>query len=452
MLRRHFFFFIILSILLFEYIENFITLLIWNLFMVQIKKVVGREVLDSRGNPTVEVDVLGNDFWGRAIVPSGASTGIHEALELRDNTKRFLKKGVSKAVNNVNTIISKKLKGFDINQQRTIDDALIALDGTRNKKNLGANAVLGTSMAVARGSACAQGRNLYESLSKKLKFKPLLPVPFANIINGGVHAGNKLALQEFMIVPTGAKTFTDATRIVAETYHILKDVIIKKYGKNAANVGDEGGFAPPISSGEEALELITNAIDKAGYSKQLKIAMDAAASEFYTNKNYFLESTKKIDSNKLADYYHKIIGDYPIISLEDPFDQDDFESWKSFTKDTKIQVVGDDLTTTNPEMVAHCVKEKLCNALLLKVNQIGTLSEATNAAKLSYKNNWNVMVSHRSGESEDTFIADLSVGLASGQIKLGAPCRGERTAKYNQLMRIEEELGKKARFAKNLKR
>lgn len=418
--------------------------------MSRIKDVFAREVLDSRGNPTIEVDLLTEDkCWGRAIVPSGASTGAYEALELRDNdAKRYLGKGVQKAIYNVNTLIRPAIKKMDVRDQALIDQTLIELDGTEAKTKLGANAILGVSMAVARASAMSKGQNLYHSLNGLTKQKMSMPIPFSNVINGGAHAGNSLAIQEFMIVPVKAKNFADATRMVSETYHNLKSVIKDKYGKNATNVGDEGGFAPPLQTPEEALDLITSAIQKAGYTDKIKIALDAAASEFKKENVYAVSKDKNLNSFELAKYYQTLISKYDIISVEDGFDQDDFEGWANFTKNVNIQVVGDDLLVTNPQRIKTAINQKLCNALLLKINQIGTITEALDAARLAYKAKWKVMVSHRSGESEDPFIADLSVALGSGQIKLGAPCRTDRTAKYNQLIRIEEELGRRAKLQK----
>ena len=397
---------------------------------MKITNIIGRQVLDSRGNPTIEVDLYSGKVYGRAIVPSGASTGVHEALELRDNGKSFFGKSVHNAVRNVN-ILKKHLIGIKLNQEK-LDNLMLSLDGTSNKSKFGANTILGISMAFARCQASVEKKLLFQVLGNK----KVMPIPFANIINGGKHAAGKLAMQEFMIVPKKAKSFTQATEQVSETYHLLKNEISKKYGKSATHVGDEGGFAPPLKNAEEALNLIQKAIDKSGY--KLSIAMDAAASEFYKKGKYNVGKT--LSKDELVDYYLRLIKKYKIISLEDPFDQDDYEPWKELTKKSKIQIVGDDLLVTNKDRITMALKNKLCNSLLLKVNQIGTVTEAIQSAKLSMKNKWNVMVSHRSGETEDTFISDLSIALGCGQIKLGAPCRGERTAKYNQLLRIEESL------------
>ncbi len=408
-----------------------------------ITNIHARQVLDSRGNPTIEVEVHSGKHMGKAIVPSGASTGIHEALELRDGGKKYMGKGVLKAVHNVNAILKRKLKNKRFTQKE-LDNFMIRLDGTKNKSKLGANAMLGVSMSFARCDACKQGRWLYEVLGTKR----VMPVPFCNIINGGKHAAGKLAMQEFMIAPVKAKSFAEATRMSSEIYHILKKVIAKKYGKNAVHVGDEGGFAPPVKDAYQALNLITKALDLSGYSRKVKIAMDPAASEFY--KNGYYDIGKKLNSEKMAEHYYDLMAKYPIVSLEDPFDQDDFISWKDMMKrgPKYTQIVGDDLLVTNIERIKMAKKEKLCNALLLKVNQIGTLTEAITAAKYAMKNKWHVMVSHRSGETEDPFIADLAVALGCGQIKLGAPCRSDRTSKYNQLLRIEEKIGKRVKYGR----
>jgi len=415
----------------------------------KILNVKAREVLDSRGNPTVEADVTTSKAIGRAIVSSGASTGSYEALELRDKEKRYLGKGVLKAVSNVNEKIGPRILGMSCRKQKAIDHLMINLDGTANKSGLGANAILSVSMACSRAASLAARQPLYKYLKGVAKGKGLsdefiLPIPFSNVINGGRHAGSALKIQEFMIVPVGAKSFREATEMVAETYHNLKKQLEQKFGKSAVNVGDEGGFAPPMNTAEEALAALEKAIDDSGYTGKVKIAIDSAASEFFSEGKYNLE--KPYSADELIDYYMQLADSYPIVSFEDPFDQDDFLSFRKLTArisakyGDKIQIVGDDLLATNVKRIKTAIRRKACTALLLKVNQIGTLTEAINAAKLAMKNNWRVMVSHRSGESEDTFIADLSVALACGQIKLGAPCRTERTAKFNQLMRIEEEL------------
>ncbi|MGV8150645.1 MAG: phosphopyruvate hydratase [Candidatus Woesearchaeota archaeon] len=412
---------------------------------MKITKLFARQVLDSRGNPTIEVEAYFNNYVGRAIVPSGASTGKYEALELRDNKRDYLGKGVLRAVDNVNNIIAKKLVGMEFLDQRAVDEFLITLDGTSNKSKLGANAILGVSMAVCRLASIVKQTPLYNyvgEISKIDNKKYVIPTPFANVINGGKHAGSSLKMQEFMIAPIGARTFKDAARMTAETYHILKGLVQDKYGKGATNVGDEGGFAPQLTTPEQALDLITEAIKKAGYRGKVKIAMDAAASEFYDMNTKAYVMDKSYTKDEMIEYYMRLIKTYDIYSIEDPFDQDDFESFKKLTllaKKYKIQIIGDDLLVTNKARIQMAINANLCNALLLKVNQIGTVTEAIDSAKLAMSAGWRVMVSHRSGETEDTFIADLAVGLGCGHIKLGAPCRSERVAKYNQLLRLEEE-------------
>ncbi len=407
----------------------------------EIKDIIAREVIDSRGNPTVEVEVLtkGNGY-GRAIVPSGASTGTHEALELRDREKRFGGKGVLMAVENINSIIKPELIGYDSRMQREIDYIMIELDGTPNKSKLGANAILAVSLAVAKAAASTAKLPLYKYLGGINSY--ILPVPLMNIINGGKHAGNDLAIQEFMIMPVGASSISEAIRIGVEVYHTLKNVIIDKYGKGAINVGDEGGFAPPLKKSDEALDLLVESVKKSGYEDKVVFALDAAATEFYNKEEgvYYIDG-KKLSREELLEYYKDLVNRYPIVSIEDPFHEEDFEGFAIITKELDIQIVGDDLFVTNVERLKEGIKRKAANALLLKVNQIGTLSEAIDAANLAFRNGYGVIVSHRSGETEDTTIADLSVALNSGQIKTGAHARGERTAKYNQLIRIEEELG-----------
>ncbi|THF99283.1 hypothetical protein TEA_028164 [Camellia sinensis var. sinensis] len=455
--------------------------------MVTIKAVKARQIFDSRGNPTVEVDVICDDgTFARAAVPSGASTGVYEALELRDGGSDYLGKGVLKAVNNVNSIIGPALIGKDPTEQTKIDNFMVQeLDGTVNewgwcKQKLGANAILAVSLAVCKAGAMVNKIPLYKHIANLAGNKTLvLPVPAFNVINGGSHAGNKLAMQEFMILPVGASSFTEAMKMGVEVYHHLKAVIKKKYGQDATNVGDEGGFAPNI---------------------QVVIGMDVAASEFYDGKDktYDLnfkeennDGSQKISGDSLKNVYKSFVAEYPIVSIEDPFDQDDWEHYAKLTSEIgeQVQIVGDDLLVTNPKRVEKAIKEKDCNALLLKfqpsgellvsrvmlfmshnavdkklalvnhgqpnvftfmvsqVNQIGSVTESIEAVKMSKRAGWGIMASHRSGETEDTFIADLSVGLATGQIKTGAPCRSERLAKYNQLLRIEEELGSAAIYA-----
>jgi len=423
-----------------------------------IKKIHARQIYDSRGNPTVEVDLYTDKGLFRSAVPSGASTGIHEALELRDNDKNVHHgKGVLKAVSNINDIVAKQLiaKNFDVTKQREIDQFLLNLDGTENKGKLGANAILGVSLCICRAGAAEKNMPLYKYIAELAGNKQIiLPTPAFNVINGGSHAGNKLAMQEFMILPTGATSFNEAMRMGSEIYHHLKKVIQAKFGLDATAVGDEGGFAPNIQSNKEALELIKAAIEKAGYNGKIEIGMDVAASEFFKEGKYDLdfknpESNKNdwLTPDKLCELYKSFLKDYPITSIEDPFDQDDWTAWTALTGAVSAQVVGDDLTVTNPKRIQTAVEKKACNCLLLKVNQIGSITEAIDAHLLAKKNGWGTMVSHRSGETEDTFIADLVVGLSTGQIKTGAPCRSERLAKYNQILRIEEELGSGAKYA-----
>jgi len=426
-----------------------------------ITKIHARSVYDSRGNPTVEVDIVTETGLHRAIVPSGASTGSHEACELRDGDKsKWGGKGVTKAVGNVNDIIAPALikEGLDVKDQSSVDNFLNKLDGTTNKTKLGANAILGVSMAVAKAAAAEKGVPLYAHISDLAGTKKpyVLPVPFMNVLNGGSHAGGRLAFQEFMIVPSEAPTFTEAMRQGAEVYQLLKGLAKKKYGQSAGNVGDEGGVAPDIQTPEEALDLITAAIEAAGYTGKVKIAMDVASSEFYKveEKKYDLDfknpdsdPTKWLTYEQLADLYKSLATKYPIVSIEDPFAEDDWEAWSYFFKTSDFQIVGDDLTVTNPTFIKKAIELKSCNALLLKVNQIGTITEAIQAAKDAFGAGWGVMVSHRSGETEDVTIADIVVGLRAGQIKTGAPARSERLAKLNQILRIEEELGDAAVYA-----
>lgn len=394
----------------------------------------------------------------RAAVPSGASTGIYEALELRDkDPSRYLGKGVLKAINNINEIIGPALiaKNIDVTKQSDVDKIMLDMDGTENKSKLGANAILGVSLAVCKAGAAQKGVPLYRHIADLAgNSDVILPCPAFNVINGGTHAGNKLAMQEFMILPTGAGSFREAMQMGAEVYHSLKSVIKKRYGQDATNVGDEGGFAPNIQENQEGLDLLQAAIEKAGYTGRVQIGMDCAASEFYKDGKYDLDfKSSKPDPSRcmtgaqLTELYKSFIANYPIVSIEDAFDQDDWDNWVLLTSSTDIQIVGDDLLVTNPKRIKTAIEKKACNALLLKVNQIGSVTESIEACKLSQANGWGVMVSHRSGETEDTFIADLVVGLCTGQIKTGAPCRSERLAKYNQLLRIEEELGDKAKFA-----
>lgn len=418
--------------------------------MTMIVDVHGREVLDSRGNPTVEVEVLlESGAEGTAIVPSGASTGTREAVELRDgDPKRFMGKGVTKAVRNVNRVIAPKLIGYDATEQVLVDRMLIDLDGTGNKGKLGANAILGASIAVARAAAEACGLPLYRYLGGVGACT--LPVPMMNILNGGSHADNNMDIQEFMVMPVGAKSFSEALRMGVETFHNLKKVL-KGKGLNT-NVGDEGGFAPQLRSNAEAIEVILEAIGKAGYrpGRDLCIALDSAASEFGEKGKYvFRKSDKsKRDSAQLVRFYEDLCRQYPIVSIEDGFSEDDWEGWKMFTDalGKKIQIVGDDIFVTNPAILRKGIAKGVANSVLIKLNQIGTVTETIEAIEMAKRAGWTAVVSHRSGETEDSTIADLVVGLSTGQIKTGSASRTDRIAKYNQLLRIEEELGPAARF------
>lgn len=423
--------------------------------MSKIIEVLGREVLDSRGNPTVEVDVvLESGAFGRAAVPSGASTGEHEAVELRDgDSKRYLGKGVLKAVQNVNDILARAVIGMEAVEQRLIDEKMIAVDGTPTKAKLGANAILGVSLATAKAAAMDFDLTLYEYLGGDEA--TLLPVPMMNILNGGSHADNNVDFQEFMIFPVGAESFAEALQMGVETFHHLKSVL-KKRGLNTA-VGDEGGFAPNLRSNEEAIEVILAAIDKTGYKlgDQLAIAMDPASSEFYDKKSglYILASEgKKLTSEEMVDFYADWVKKYPILSLEDGLDENDWDGWVKLyaTLGNKIQLVGDDLTVTNPIRLKKAIELKAMNSILIKLNQIGTLTETMDTIKLAHENGMTCVVSHRSGETEDTTIADFTVAMQTGQIKSGSASRTDRIAKYNQLLRIEEELGDEATFAGRL--
>ncbi|CAM9384576.1 unnamed protein product [Ascophyllum nodosum] len=431
--------------------------------MSAITGIKGRYIIDSRGNPTVEVDVTTKEGLFRASVPSGASTGVYEAVELRDGGSLYMGKGVSKAVDNVNKTIAPALTGMDTTDQDGIDAKMIELDGTDNKSNLGANAILGVSLAVSKAGAGAKGVPLYQHYADLAGNSDLvLPVPSFNVINGGEHAGNKLAFQEFMILPTGAETFSESMSMGCEVYHHLKAVIKDKYGQDACNVGDEGGFAPNIQSSIEGIELLMAAIKKAGYDEKVVVGMDVASSEFLMpDGRYDLDfknpgGDQQLTGEELGQFYKDLSSKYPIVSIEDPFDQDDWANYSPFTADIgeSVQVVGDDLLVTNPVRITEAGEKKACNALLLKVNQIGSVTESIKAVKMSKQLGWGVMTSHRSGETEDNYIADIAVGLCTGQIKTGAPCRSERLAKYNQaskqgniLLRIEEELGSKAVYA-----
>jgi enolase len=415
-----------------------------------IKSVHAREILDSRGNPTVEVEVeLDDKTVGRAAVPSGASTGAFEAAELRDGGSRYLGKGVQTAVNNVNNKIAPVVIGLNAQAQRDLDVKMIELDGSKNKSNLGANAILGVSLATARAVALSKNQSLFKYLGGQEA--KTLPVPMMNILNGGAHADTNVDIQEFMIAPIGAENFKESIRWGAEIYHSLKSVLKKK--GLATSIGDEGGFAPNLESNRAALDLILVAIESAGFKagSQIALAMDVAATEFFADGKYKFEG-KQLTSDQMIDYYSELVQSYPLVSIEDPLDEDDWSGWAKLTANLgeKIQIVGDDLFVTNPERLQRGIDSKTANALLVKVNQIGSLTETIDAVNLAHKNNYKSMMSHRSGETEDTTIADLAVALNCGQIKTGAPARSERVAKYNQLLRIEEELGSTAVYAGRL--
>jgi len=419
--------------------------------MFEIKKVHARQIMDSRGNPTIECDIeLSGGAMGRAAVPSGASTGSHEALELRDGGKAYMGKGVMKAVNNVNKIIARAVIGMDARKQSDLDKKMIKLDGTPNKAKLGANAILAVSMAAANAAAKQKGVSLYEYFAgiygtKSKTYK--MPRPMINILNGGAHADNGLDAQEFMIIPTAAKTESDAIKMGSEVFHHLKSIL--KKGGNATGVGDEGGFAPNFNSTREALDTIVAAVAAAGYrvGKDIAFGMDVAASEFYKNGKYEFEG-KKLSSADMIAFYEKLVKDYPIISIEDGLAEDDWDGWKQLTKKLgkKIQLVGDDLFVTNPERLKRGIKEGIANAILIKVNQIGTMTETLETIRMAADAKYGVVISHRSGETEDTTIADLAVATNAGQIKTGSMSRTDRMCKYNQLLRIEEELGRRAKY------
>jgi len=412
-----------------------------------INSVTAREILDSRGNPTVEVEVrLEDKSIGRAAVPSGASTGAFEAAELRDGGSRYLGKGVETAVKNVALKIAPAVIGMKADNQRSLDEKMIALDGTKNKSSLGANAILGVSIATARAAAISSNQSLFKYLGGESA--KTLPVPMMNILNGGAHADTNVDIQEFMIAPIGAQSFKESLRWGAEIYHSLKSVLKKK--GLATSIGDEGGFAPNLESNRAALDLILVAIENAGFKagNQIALAMDVAATEFFEDGKYKFEG-KLLTSEQMIAYYSELVSAYPLVSIEDPLDEDDWSGWAKLTAELgeKIQIVGDDLFVTNIERLTRGIESKTANALLVKVNQIGSLTETIDAVNLAHKNNYKSMMSHRSGETEDTTIADLAVALSCGQIKTGAPARSERVAKYNQLLRIEEELGSDAIYA-----
>ncbi|OGP84350.1 MAG: phosphopyruvate hydratase [Deltaproteobacteria bacterium RBG_16_58_17] len=421
--------------------------------MSKIKKIKAREILDSRGNPTVEVDViLDNGILGRAAVPSGASTGSREVVELRDGEAgRYHGKGVQKAVKNVNRIIAPRLKGMAPEKQEAIDRFMIDLDGTENKAKLGANAILGVSIAVAKAAALDKGKPIYQYIGGKDARR--LPIPFFNILNGGKHADNNVDIQEFMIAPIGAPSFREALRMAAETYQTLK-AVLKSKGLNTS-VGDEGGFAPNLSSNEEAIRFILSAIEKSGYKpgRQIAIVLDPAASEFYRDGKYLLKAdNSSLSSEEMVDYYKVLVAKYPIICIEDALAEDDWAGWRILTKKLgkKIQLTGDDIFVTNPKILAEGIKQGIANSVLIKLNQIGTLTETLETVETAKKAGYTCLFSHRSGETEDSFLADVAVATNAGQLKTGAPARSERLAKYNQLLRIEEALGGRAIFRGDL--
>jgi len=408
-----------------------------------ISSIRAREILDSRGNPTIEVEVLTESgFSGTAAVPSGASTGRYEAVELRDGGRRYHGKGVEKAVGAVEMVIFPKLKGVDVREQRRIDELMITLDGTENKRRLGGNSILGVSLACAKAAAASDGLQLYEYIDRA---STLVPVPFFNIINGGRHAGNRLDFQEFMVAPTGAGSFREALRMGSEVYQTLREQLQESYGRSAINVGDEGGFAPPMTRPEEALDALDGAIQESGYTGEARLAIDVAASTFYEDGAYTVAG-KQYSTGEIIEYYREMAATYPVVSIEDPLQEEDFDGFSRATRCLPIQVVGDDLFVTNPKRLKRGIETHAANALLWKVNQVGTLTEALEAAEIAKRNGYAVMASHRSGDTEDPFLADLAVGIGCGQMKSGAPARGERTAKYNRLLRIEERLGGKAQY------
>ena len=416
-----------------------------------ISDLTAMQVLDSRGNPTVEVDLFTqNGSSGHAIVPSGASTGLHEAVELRDGDEKiFGGKGVLQAISNVNEKIRPGLIGLDCTQQKRIDQIMIQLDGTENKQKLGANAILAVSMALSRAASSAKREPLYRYLAPREKYR--LPIPMMNVINGGKHAGNNLSVQEFLIEPVGAKSFSEALRFGAEIYHELREVLKRKYGSTAVNVGDEGGYAPPIEFTRQAIESILLAMKNGGYSEdEVKLGLDPASSSFYDDKDssYSIDG-KKLSSGQLEDYYADLVSAYPSITLEDPFAEEAYTDFASITKrlGTKIKIIGDDIYVTNKERIRKGIEQAATNAILIKLNQIGTVSETLEAIEISKEAGLDIVISHRSGETEDTFISHLATAVESSFIKTGAPARGERTAKYNELLRIEAQLGANALFA-----
>jgi enolase len=418
--------------------------------MSEIKKIKAREVLDSRGNPTVEVDVTTEDGVFRAMTPSGASAGQHEALELRDGDKsRYFGKGTLKAVKNVNNKIAPKIVGLDCIHQETIDNIMLKLDGTENKESFGANAILPVSMAITKAGAASKQLPLYQYIGELFGVIPhMLPVPMCNVINGGKHAGQENSIQEHMLMPTGAKSFSEGIRMISESYHHLAKILKKKFGAGGVLIGDEGGFATAqISDVDERLDLMLKAVENAGYKDMMKIALDPASSEFFYDGKYKI-GKKTYSGAEMVDFYVNLCKKYPIISIEDGLAEDDWDSWVKLTKKlgTKVQIVGDDLFVTNTKRIKKGIEMNAANSVLIKLNQIGSVTETLNAIKMAHDQGWTAVVSHRSGETEDNFIADLVVGTSAGQIKTGAPARSDRNAKYNQLLRIEEKLGKEAGY------
>ncbi len=418
--------------------------------MPKITKIKAREILDSRGNPTVEVDVITENGVFRGLTPSGASAGQHEALELRDkDKKRFLGKGVLKAVKNVNTKIAPKLVGMDCCHQETLDNIMLKLDGTENKEKFGANAILPVSMAITKAGAAAKNITLYSYIAELFGLLPhMMPVPMCNVINGGKHAGQENSIQEHMLMPTGAKSFREGIRMISETYHHLQKLLKKKYGSDGGLIGDEGGFAPSkIVDVEGRFELMLKAVENAGYTDMMHIALDPASSEFFYDGTYKI-GKKSFSGGEMVDFYVDLCKKYPIISIEDGLAEDDWDSWVEIVKKigTEVQIVGDDLFVTNTKRIQKGIKMNAANSVLIKLNQIGTVTETLNAIKMAHDAGWTAVVSHRSGETEDSFIADLVVGTSAGQIKTGAPARSDRNAKYNQLLRIEEQLADEAEY------
>ncbi len=418
--------------------------------MTKITKIKAREVLDSRGNPTVEVDVVTEHGIFRAMTPSGASAGQHEALELRDGDKsRYQGKGTLKAVENVNKNIAPKLIGLDPAAQGTIDNIMLKLDGTENKDKFGANAILPVSMAVTKAGAASKGLALFEYIGEMFGVVPhILPVPMCNVINGGKHAGQENSIQEHMLMPVGAKSFVEGIRMVSESYHQLGKILKNKFGSGGSLIGDEGGFAPAqVVDVNERLDLMLNAVENAGYEGMMKIAMDPAASEFFYDGTYKI-GKKSFSGDEMVDFYADLCNKYPIVSIEDGLAEDDWDSWVEMVKKlgSKIQIVGDDLFVTNTKRIQKGIELSAANSVLIKLNQIGSVTETLNAIKMAQDQGWTAVISHRSGETEDSFIADLVVGTSTGQIKTGAPARSDRNAKYNQLIRIEEELGEESEY------